>query len=368
MTRMKAGKRITEMSAYTPIEPVDILASRLGMPVEKIVKLDANENLFGPSPLVRGALAAMDMVHIYPDPESRMLRAALAEAHGVPVKNLLAGSGADELIDLLARVLLEPGDSTLICPPTFGMYSFDSLLNYGDCVSIPRNPDFSLDLDGIRNAVKKKMPKIIFACSPNNPDGRLMTREEIDFLLELPTLVVLDEAYIEFTQENRDLGRGNSLIRQVPERDNLVILRTFSKWAGLAGLRVGFGAFPTWLMDSLWKAKQPYNVNLAASTAAVASLKDRNFLAANVSKLQAERDALFNKLGKIPFLLPFPSQSNFILCKTNGLPARQIKAELAAKGVFIRYYDNDLLRDCIRISVGRPEDTAELIRQLEGLK
>ncbi|NLP09081.1 aminotransferase class I/II-fold pyridoxal phosphate-dependent enzyme, partial [bacterium] len=123
-----------------------------------------------------------------------------------------------------------------------------------------------------------------------------------------------------------------------------------------------------WLMDSLWKAKQPYNVNLAASTAAIASLKDREYLARNVAKLQSERDVLFNRLSDIPFLKPYPSQSNFILCKANGLPARQIKTELAAKGVFIRYYDNDLLRDFIRISVGRPQDTVELIRQLEGLK
>ena len=365
---MKAGKRITEMPAYTPIEPVDILAKRLGMPVEKIVKMDANENPYGPSPLVREALASMDMVHIYPDPESRLLRDALSEAHDVPVENLLAGSGADELIDLLARVVLEPGDATLICPPTFGMYSFDSLLNYGECITVPRRPDFSLDLDAMRKAVDEKKPKIIFACSPNNPDGRLMTSEEIDFLLGLPSLIVLDEAYIEFTQENLDLGRSRTLIRQVSQRDNLIILRTFSKWAGLAGLRVGFGAFPSWLMDSLWKAKQPYNVNLAASAAAIASLKDREYLAGNVAKLQAEREVLFNRLSEIPFLQPNPSQSNFILCKASGLPARQIKSDLAAKGVFIRYYDNELLRDFIRVSVGRPQDTVELIRQLEGLK
>lgn len=365
---MEAGKRITAMPAYTPIEPVDVLAARLGMPVEKIVKMDANENPYGPSPLVREALAKMDLVHIYPDPESRLLRDALSEAHNVSAKNLLAGSGADELIDLLARVVLEPGDSTLICPPTFGMYSFDSLLNYGECISIPRLSDFSLDLDGIKKAVDEKKPKLIFACSPNNPDGRLMTREEIDFLLGLPSLVVLDEAYIEFTQQNLDLGTNGTMIRQVPDRKNLIILRTFSKWAGLAGLRVGFGAFPGWIMDSLWKAKQPYNVNLAASTAAIASLKDREYLARNVAKLQAERTVLFNRLSEFPYLQPYPSQSNFILCKTSGISARDIRNELASKGVFIRYYDTELLRDFIRVSVGRPEDTAELIRQLEGLK
>jgi histidinol-phosphate aminotransferase len=364
---MKAGKRITEMAAYTPIEPVDILASRLGMPVSKIIKLDANENPYGPSPLVREALANLDFVHIYPDPESRLLRTSLSQAHNVPVENILAGSGADEIIDLLVRVVLEPGDSVINCPSTFGMYNFDTLLNYGKCINISRKADFSLDCKAIQDSVEKNHPRIIFACSPNNPDGRLMTTDEIDFLLGLPALIVLDEAYVEFTQKELDLGYNQTLIRQVPERDNLIVLRTFSKWAGLAGLRIGFGAFPTWLMDSLWKAKQPYNVNVAAAAAAIASLQDKKFLAGNVSKIQTERARLYQNLQEVPYLKPSPSQSNFILCKTMGISAKQLKLELASKGVFIRHYDNELLRDYIRISVGRPEDTNELIRQLEKL-
>lgn len=361
------GKRIVKMPAYIPIEPIDVLAARLNIPAEKIVKMDANENPYGPSPLVKEALARLDLVNIYPDPESRKLRDGLSNFHKVPMENLLAGSGADELIDLLVRVLLEPGDCVINCVPTFGMYSFDTLLNYGTCISIQRNADFSLDQEAIEVAVRKNKPKIIFACSPNNPDGRLLTGEEIDFLLSLHTLVVVDEAYIEFTQQNLDLGRSRSIITQTPKRENLVVLRTFSKWAGLAGLRVGFGAFPSWLMDSLWKAKQPYNVNIAASAAALASLSDDAYLASNVARIQQERARLFTKLQSLPTLQPYPSQSNFILCKTKDVSAIEIKRKLASRGVFIRHYDNALLKDCIRISVGRPEDTDELIHQLEGI-
>ncbi len=364
---MKTGKRISEMAIYTPIEPVDILAARLGVHNDKIIKLDANENPYGSSPKVREVMGKLDSLHIYPDPESRALRASLSEVHNVSMGNLMVGSGADELIDLLLRVMLEPGDCVINCIPTFGMYSFDTILNFGTCITIPRKADFSLDLESIDDAVKKNKPKIIFLCSPNNPDGRLMSPEEINFLLALPSLIVMDEAYVEFTQQDLNLGAHQTLIRQVAKRDNLVILRTFSKWAGLAGLRIGFGVFPDWLMKSLWKAKQPYNVNVAASAAAIASLQDRKYLAINVSKIQAERSRLLQKLNAFAALNPFPSQANFVLCKTNGISAKQIKLELTSRGVFIRYYESALLQDCIRISVGRPEDTDELIRQMEGI-
>jgi histidinol-phosphate aminotransferase len=364
---MKAGNRIESMSPYSPIEPVDVLSTRLGIPKAKIIKLDANENPYGPSPLVVNALRDLDYIHIYPDPESRKLRDALSITYNVPVNNLLAGSGADELIDLLLRVFVEPGDTVLNCPPTFGMYSFDTVLNYGTVIDVPRRPNFSLDLEAIQSAVEKYHPKIIFTCSPNNPDGRLITEQEIQFLLSLPALIVLDEAYVEFTQKDLDLGSHQSVITQVSKRENLVVLRTFSKWAGLAGLRIGFGAFPDWIISSLWKAKQPYNVNLAASAAALASLQDREYLAINVAKLQSERANLFERLKQFSTLEPYPTQSNFILCRTKSIQAKEIKFRMAERGIFIRHYDTPLLMDFIRVSVGRPEDTIALINQLEKI-
>lgn len=361
---MKIRKHLESLPAYTPIEPFEVLSARMGRTPDQIVKLDANENPYGPLPAVREALGSMDFPHIYPDPESRALRKALQGFTGVPAEYLLAGSGADELLDLLMRFLLEPGDCILSCPPTFGMYSFDAELNQAGTIEVPRNVDFSLDMDAIRKAVETEKPKILFIASPNNPDGSLLDKKVIKELLTLPLLVVLDEAYIEFAGD--DLGAGLSFIKEVPDRENLVVLRTFSKWAGLAGLRIGYGAFPAWLMPTLWKAKQPYNVNVAASVAAQVSLENTKQLKKVVELLKSERTRLFNALKEIPFLKPYPTQSNFILCQVVGRDAAELKTILAEEhGIFIRYFNKPGLRDHIRISVGRPEDTNALIKALQ---
>lgn len=356
---------ITNLPAYMPIEPFEVLSARLGRKPEEIVKLDANENPYGPSPRARDALAALCFPHIYPDPESRALRKALAEFTGVPQEHLLAGAGADELIDLLLRVVLEPGDRVLSCPPTFGMYAFDTRLNAGQLVDVRRNADFSLDLPAIQAAVESHQPKILFIASPNNPDGSLLSTQMVDALLALPLLLVLDEAYIEFTGEG-ELGSAATRIQTAPRLANLVVLRTFSKWAGLAGLRVGYGAFPEWLLPALWKAKQPYNVNVAASAAAIASLEDASYLAGVVAGICAERESLVSKLGKFPFLHPYSSMANFILCKVTGKDAAGLKAYLAAEhGILVRYFNTPGLQDHIRISAGRPKDSQRLIQALD---
>jgi len=294
------------------------------------------------------------------------LRKSLAAFTGIGAEYLLAGSGADELIDLLMRVFLEPGDCVLSCPPTFGMYSFDAELNDARCIEVPRNADFSLDVKSIREAVETYKPKLFFITSPNNPDGSLIDSKTMNELLSLPTLIVLDEAYIEFAGEN--LGANLSRIREVPVRENLIVLRTFSKWAGLAGLRIGYGAFPLWLMPTLWKSKQPYNVNVAASVAAQVSLEHTDELAEVVERLKNERARLFAALQTIPYLKPYPTQSNFILCQVIGRDAAELKSKLAQEhGVFIRYFNKPGLRDAIRISVGRLEDTDVLISALKKL-
>jgi histidinol-phosphate aminotransferase len=350
---------ITSLPPYTPIEPFEVLSERVGRRPDQIIKLDANENPYGMSPRAREALANLAYGHIYPDPESRALRAALSRFTGVPAENLLAGAGADELIDLIMRVVLSPGDSVLNCPPTFGMYAFDADLNNARVINVPRRPDFSLDVDGILQAAEKFSPKLIFLASPNNPDGSLLPPPVLQKLLALPCLIVLDEAYIEF-------AGVPSQITNVPLTNNLIVLRTFSKLAGLAGLRVGYGAFPSWLMPTLWKAKQPYNVNVAASAAAIASLEDPDYLDWTVKTLIAERERLFEGLSRLPWLSPYPSAANFILCRVSPeVNAAQLKADLAQKhGIFIRYFNKPGLTDCIRISVGKPEQTDALLKAL----
>ncbi|HET9907985.1 MAG TPA: aminotransferase class I/II-fold pyridoxal phosphate-dependent enzyme, partial [Anaerolineales bacterium] len=193
------------------------------------------------------------------------------------------------------------------------------------------------------------------------PDAKL-----IDELLALPLLVVLDEAYIEFADSQ--LGARLSRISEVPSRENLVVLRTFSKWAGLAGLRIGYGAFPLWLMATLWKAKQPYNINVAASVAAQVSLTHADRLGTVVAKLQDERERLSSALQEIPYLQTFPTRANFILCRVLEKDASQLKLTLEREyGIFVRYFNKPGLRDHIRISVGRPEDTDVLLNALKNI-
>jgi histidinol-phosphate aminotransferase len=363
---MKIRAHLESLPPYIPIEPFEVLSARIGRGPSQIVKLDANENPYGPLAVVREALGKLDFPHIYPDPESRALRKSLAKFTGIGEEYLLAGAGADELIDLLMRVLLEPGDCILSCPPTFGMYSFDAELNAARCIEVPRNVDFSLDMESVRKAVATHRPRMFFITSPNNPDGSILGAQAIDELLTLPTLVILDEAYIEFAGEN--LGANLSRIREVPSRENLVVLRTFSKWAGLAGLRIGYGAFPIWLMRTLWKSKQPYNVNVAASVAAQVSLEHVDELTKVVELLKTERTRLITALQEIPYLKPYPTESNFILCRVIEHDAADLKSRLAQEqGVFIRYFNKPGLRDHIRVSVGRPEDTDVLLKALKSI-
>ena len=272
---------LLNLDPYTPILPFEALSEQLGIPADKIIKLDANENPYGILPAVADALRSLPYAHIYPDPESRFLCRALADYHGIPAENILAGAGADELIDLILRLVIEPGDTILNCPPTFGMYAFDTAINAGKVINVPRLDDFSVDADVLLDAVDAYQPKLPFLATPNNPDGGLLPSKVVDALLEKNLLLVLDEAYMEFAPPN------TSRMKEVAERENLIVLRTFSKWAGLAGLRVGYGVFPSWLMPYLWTAKQPYNVSVAASEAALAALRNADQLEAIGQKIIA---------------------------------------------------------------------------------
>jgi histidinol-phosphate aminotransferase len=353
---------IRSMVSYTPIHPFEVLSKQSGIPVEDIIKLDANENPYGPLPAVREALKTLPYPHIYPDPESRDLRRAISLLFGVPFQNILAGAGADELIDLIMRALLNTGDAIIDCPPTFGMYAFDAAINNARVISIPRRSNFSLDIQGIYSAVSEHKPKILFLANPNNPDGSTVSSSDLDLLLDLPTMIVIDEAYVDFALPGTSILTNPTY--KVSDRDNLIVLRTFSKWAGLAGLRVGFGVFPGWLMPHLWKIKQPYNVSVAASTAAITSLENADQLNANTNRIISERDRLFDALNRIPWLIPYPSKANFILCKVLGHNAARLKADLAQQGILIRYFDKPGLQDHIRISIGLPEHTDRLIETL----
>ncbi|KAL0408644.1 UNVERIFIED_CONTAM: Histidinol-phosphate aminotransferase, chloroplastic [Sesamum radiatum] len=292
------------------------------------------------------ALGSLRFPYIYPDPESRRLRAALAEDSGLESDYILAGCGADELIDLIMRCVLEPGDKILDCHQP---------------LRFPRKSDFSLDVKRIVEVVEQEKPKCIFLTSPNNPDGSIINDETLLEILNLPILVVLDEAYIEFSGLE-------SRMRWVKKFENLIVLRTFSKRAALAGLRVGYGAFPLSIIEYLWRAKQPYNVSVAAEVAACAALQNPDYLENVKVALVQERERLFKLLKEVPFLNPYPSYSNFILCEvTSGVDAKKLKEDLAKKGVMIRHYSNKELAGYVRVSVGKPEHTDALMDSLKTL-
>jgi histidinol-phosphate aminotransferase len=261
---------------------------------------------------------------------------------------------------VVMSVVLAEGDAVVNCPPTFGMYSFSAGVHRARVLRVDRRSDFSLDPERIEAAVRADgRAKILFVCSPNNPDGSVVPDDVLRRLLKLPVLVVLDEAYAEFS--------GGTRIRWTLEYENLAVLRTFSKWAGLAGLRVGYGVFPQSLMGRMMTVKQPYNVNAAAYQAAMASLDDYAALKKTFDKIIAERERMYARLRTIPWMTVYPSRSNFFLCRIRGRDARALQAELARRGILVRYFDRPGLSDCLRISVGKPRDTAALMEALEEL-
>lgn len=348
---------LARMPGYVPIEPPEVLAARIGIPPQAIIKLDGNENPYGPSPRAREAIAACDGYNIYPDPEQRRLRAALSAYTGAGAEQILAGAGSDELIDLLTRMFVAPAEAILNFPPTFGMYAFSAEVQGARVVDLPRRSDFSLKLDGF--AEQSRKARLIFAVSPNNPSGTALSREELNVLLASGRPVVVDEAYAEFA--------GESYVSLVRGHPNLIVLRTMSKWAGLAGLRIGYMVASPEIIGAALKAKQPYSVSVAAEVAALASLEDREALMVNVRLIVAERERLATGLASLPGLEVVPSQANFLLCRVTGANAREMKERLAAKGIMIRYFDTPLLRNYIRISVGLPEHTDRLLEELADL-
>lgn len=345
---------VRDLPPYMPLPPIERLAEGVGLSVERILKLDQNENPYGPSLRVSEALASYDRFGLYPDPEGRTARARLAAYVGMPAERLLLGNGADELIDLLYLLTLDAGDEVIVAPPTFGVYAARAPLFGGRVVNVPRRPDFGLDLDALAAAVTPRT-KLLVVVSPNNPTGNTIDQEQLVRLLGLGPLVVLDEAYIEFAQR--------SLVPLAREFDNLVVLRTLSKWAGLAGLRLGYGIFPTELMPYLWQIKPPFNVNAAALLAVEATLDDFSWVRGSVARLRVERGRLYRNLRKLNLLQPYPSQGNFILCRVIHGEAARLRGRLAELGIMVRGYEGELA-GFLRISVGRPEDTDTLMKAL----
>ena len=360
-TRIGIRPAFREFAAYKPVPLPGALAAELGIPVEQIVKLDANENPYGAPPGVAAALAGMDPSR-YPDADARELRAALATYTGQPAERIVCGNGSDELLELLCRLFLVPGDESITTEPTFGMYAIAARQHGATSVNVPREPvDFRLDPAAIRAATTPRT-RLIFICTPNNPTGTPLPEADLRAIVEAaPCVVVLDEAYTEFT--------GTSFAPLVDEYPHLVVLRTLSKFAGLAGLRLGYTVVVPEIAEALWKIKAPYNVNLAAQVAGVAALRDLPWLQDKLARLVAGRQALEAGLATVPGLQLYPSAANFVLVRlAGGQPAADaLHAGLLARGILVRRYSHAPLEGCLRLSVGTEAQNAILLEEVHRL-
>ena len=346
-------------TGYSASTSPDTLAGKVDVPLDNIIKMNANENPYGCSPKVLQALADCPHFHIYPDDGQQELRKLLAGYTGVDAERIVVGHGSNTLIDLIVRLFVGPGDEVINCVPTFDIYRFSTEICGGTVVNVKRDNDFAVDVRAVKKVISDKT-RLIFLATPNNPSGNVMPRQDIVEIIETGVPVVVDEAYYEFS--------GETVVPLASRYKNLMVLRSFSKWAGLAGLRVGYGIFPLKIADYLMAIKIPHNVSVAAEVAVRVSLADLDYLQSRVKGIIAERERLYGELGKLSWLKPYPSQANFIYCEVLKGSAGALYKKLQKKGILVRYFDNPLLKNSIRISVGKPEHTDALLKALRELE
>ena len=318
------------------------------------VYLDANENSLG-GPLDEDFSR-------YPDPLQSNLRAALAEMKSVGPEQIFIGNGSDEAIDMLMRAFVEPGvDNVVILPPTYGMYAVQAGIHGAEIRRVALRPDFSPDANAVRNTWDGHS-KLLFLCSPNNPTGQCLPDAFIlDMLETFPGLVVVDEAYGDFT------GRA-SWIERLPEFPNLVVLQTLSKAWGLAGLRVGMAYANSFVISNLNKIKYPYNLNQVTIRLAVEALQKKKSTEEKVGVLLSERSRLQKELPGIPCVKEvFPSDANFLLVRVTD--ADKIYTYLSKKGIIVRNRTKEAhCENCLRITVGTPGENAFLLSALKDFQ
>lgn len=320
---------------------------------EASIYLDANENSFGsPLPVAYNR---------YPDPMQWKLKQRIAEIKGVPVEHIFIGNGSDEVIDIMYRAFCNPGvDNVVICPPTYGMYEVSAHINDVSIKKVPLTSDFQLDIEGLELAVDEQT-KLIFVCSPNNPTGNALNRNDIELLLNnFGGIVVIDEAYINFS-------RHRSFIQELTEYPNLVVMQTLSKAWGLAALRVGMAFTSTLIVDVMNKIKPPYNIGQASQALALEALQRVDEVNAWIRETVAERQKLSEELGRLAVVLAvYPSDANFLLVKT--VDPRGIYQQLVDKGIIVRDRSRvELCEGCLRITVGTPEENRALLAVMEAI-
>ena len=349
MTRGYFLENIEAMQGYVPGEQINDAG---------VIKLNSNENPYPPSPKVLAAITSAADVALrrYPEPASDTLRAAAARVYGVDIDQIIAGNGSDELLSMLMRCFVSPGDRVAYATPTYSLYDTLVEIQNGAKATVRYADDFS-----IPTALARQRAAVTFLCNPNAPSGTLVSRAAIARLaLSIRGILVVDEAYIDFA-DNDDA----SCIPLVRRHDNVIVLRTFSKSFSLAGLRIGLAFASKEIVAGLMKVKDSYNLNRVSATAATAALRDLPWMIRNVRRIQRSRASLSRALERLGFQV-YPSQTNFVLARRAHTDMQRIQRALKAQRILIRHFDVPGLQDCLRISVGTPAETKSVVDALKA--
>jgi histidinol-phosphate aminotransferase len=352
---------VKEINEYVPGRSIEEIAGKYGFAPEKIIKLGSNENPLGPSPLaVKAIKESAGKIHIYPPKDAFELRKAISDCTGYPAGSIVvSGSGEDGIVDTVMRLFMTASAEVIIPIPTFSYYEIATLANGGTPVFVNRDEEYNISADEILNEVNENT-KIIFLCSPNNPSGNAVSREDARKILEsVDAIVFIDEAYADFS--------GTSIMGLVKEYDNLIVGRTFSKVFGLAGLRMGYAVAPEWIAKEYMKVMTPFSVDVLSLAAGIAALNDKEHLKKTIETVKKGRIQLSK--GLEPLCKVFPSEANFILIDVSPRTAKEVSESLLKKGIIVR--DCTSFRGAgnslIRITVGTEEQNGKVIDALSKI-
>lgn len=322
--------------------------------------LDANENAFGSPVSYQFDGNTNIQFNRYPDPQQTSLKQRISEIKGIPLENIFLGNGSDEAIDLLIRIFCEPGiDNIIILPPTYGMYKVCADINNVGIKEVPLTNKFQIDLDALASAIDENT-KIIFICSPNNPTGNSINKNDIEIVLNnFDGIVVIDEAYINY-------ARQKTMLPALTEYPNLVIMQTLSKAWGLAALRLGMAFAGRPVIEYLNKVKYPYNISNASQQLALQALQNLDLVNRWTAETVQQREWLMNELQQFHFVQKiYPSDANFILVQVEA--AKDLYTYLMQAGIIVRDRSNVILCDnCLRITIGTPDENRQLLDSLKG--
>lgn len=353
-----ANIQLKDLVAYEPGKPIEDVARELGLDPASIIKMASNENPLGPSPKAQQAMQQLlTETHIYPDGGGWKLRRAIAEKFDLDMANVILGCGSNEVIEFIGHAFLKPGDNIITAEHAFLVYKLMAKVFGAETIEVP-DPGYVHDLDAMAAAITPQT-KEIFIANPNNPTGTLVTQEQIDrFMTQVPphVVVVFDEAYYEFLDNPPDT------LKYVREGRNVIVLRTFSKIQGLAGLRIGYGLGPPELIEILQRTRQPFNTNAMAQAGALAGLLDEEHQAKTKQITDQGRDYLQQQFAEMGLEF-IPSYANFVLVKVGD--GNAVFKAMMQKGIILRAMAAYKLPEWVRISIGTMPQNERCIQVLK---